>query len=245
MQMTLLDIVQDILSDMSSDNVNSINDTEEALQVARVVRTTFFEIISGADWPHLKEIFQFTGLGDTNKPTHMRLPTAIAKVESVRYNKSTTGKVEWAYVIFMQPEDFLSKQAGYDSASSSNKLVTDVTGVQFVVSKTDMPKYWTTFDDDYIVMDAYDNTIDSTLQQSKTLCVGYKEPVFTLTDGFTPDLPAKAFSLLLAEAKSTCFNTLKQQPNAKEEQRVRRQRAWLGSERHRTISKIEYPNYGR
>lgn len=243
--MTLLDIVQDILSDMSSDNVNSINDTEESLQVARVVRTTFFEIISSADWPHLKEIFQLTGLGDTSKPTHMRLQTAISKVESVRYNKSTAGKTELADVIYISPEEFLTMQAGLDSASTSNVLVTDVTGIQFVVNKKSMPSYWTSFDDDYIVMNSYNSDIDSSLQQSKTLCVGYKEPTFSLLDSYTPDLPSKAFSLLLAEAKSVCFNTLKQQPNAKEEQRVRRQRSWLGSERHRTISTIEYPNYGR
>lgn len=245
MQMTLLDIVQDILSDMSSDNVNSINDTEESLQVARIVRTTYFEIISSADWPHLKEVFQLTALGDTNKPTHMRLPTNVSKIETVRYNKSTTGTVEWSDVMYVDPEYFLERVSMLDSSSSSNKVVTDISGVQFVVSKVDMPAIWTSFDDDYVVFNAYDSTVDSTLQQAKTLCTGYREATFTLTDSFVPDLPAKTFSLLLAEAKSTCFNALKQQPNAKEEQRVRRQRAWLGTERHRVTSTIEYPNYGR
>jgi hypothetical protein len=245
MQMTLLDITQDILSDMSSDNVNSINDTEESLQVARIVRTTFFEIISSADWPHLKEIFQLTALGDTNKPTHMRLPTNVSKVETIRYNKSTTSQVEWADIPYVEADYFLDVVSKLDSSSANNKLVTDITGLQFVVSKVAMPSMWTSFDDDYIIFNAYYNTVDSTLQQSKTLCTGYREATFTLADSFVPDLPAKTFSLLLAEAKSACFNVLKQQPNAKEEQRVRRQRAWLGTERHRTISTIEYPDYGR
>jgi hypothetical protein len=245
MQMTLLDITQDILSDMSSDNVNSINDTEESLQVARIVRTTFFEIISGADWPHLKEMFQLTALGDANKPTHMRLPTSISKVETIRYNMSINGQVEWGDVKFVDAEYFLEYVSRYDSSSTSNQLVTDITGIQFAVSKSDMPSIWTSFDDDYIVFNGYNNTVDGTLQQSKTLCTGYREATFTLTDNAIPDMPAKMFSLLLAEAKSTCFNALKQQPNAKEEQRVRRQRSWLGTERHRTISTIEYPDYGR
>ena len=205
MQMTLLDITQDILSDMSSDNVNSINDTEESLQVARIVRTTFFEIISGADWPHLKEIFQLTSLGDTNKPTHMRLPTSISKVETIRYNKSTDGQVEWNDVKFVDAERFLEYVSRYDSSSTSNQLVTDITGIQFAVSKADMPSIWTSFDDDYIVFNGYNNTVDGTLQQSKTLCTGYREATFTLTDNAIPDMPAKMFSLLLAEAKSTCF----------------------------------------
>ena len=45
-KMTLLEITQDIMSDMDSDNVNSINDSVEALQVAQVVKTTYYNIIS-------------------------------------------------------------------------------------------------------------------------------------------------------------------------------------------------------
>lgn len=245
MQMTLLEIVQDILSDMSSDNVNSINDTEEALQVARVIRTTFFEMMSVGDWPHLKEVFQLLALGDTNKPTHMRLPTNVSKVTSIKYNKSLVGQVEYCEIPFMDSETFLTITTKLDSSSPSNQLITDPTGLTYPVSKIQMPTCWTSFDDEYIVFNSYDNTIDSTLQQVKTLCLGYREPTFSLVDTFTPDLPAKAFSLLLAEAKSACFNAIKQQPNAKEEQRARRQRSWLGTERHRTHSQIEYPNYGR
>lgn len=38
---TLLDIVQEILNDMDSDEVTSINDTIESLQVANIVRSCY------------------------------------------------------------------------------------------------------------------------------------------------------------------------------------------------------------
>jgi len=47
---------------MDSDEVNSINDSVEALQVAQIIKTTYFNIIDGRDWPWLKELFKLTGL---------------------------------------------------------------------------------------------------------------------------------------------------------------------------------------
>jgi hypothetical protein len=37
-KMTVLDMVQDIMSDMNSDNVNDINDTPESLRVAQIIK---------------------------------------------------------------------------------------------------------------------------------------------------------------------------------------------------------------
>lgn len=56
-KLTLLDIVQDVLSDMDSDEVNSINDSIEALQVAAIAKSTFYNIIDGRDWPHLYTVY--------------------------------------------------------------------------------------------------------------------------------------------------------------------------------------------
>ena len=47
---TLIDIVQDILSDADSDDVSSISDTVEADQCARVVRDVFNQIVADHDF---------------------------------------------------------------------------------------------------------------------------------------------------------------------------------------------------
>ena len=46
MKSTLLQVVQSILSDMDSEDVNTISDTIEAQQVASVVEDTYFNIMS-------------------------------------------------------------------------------------------------------------------------------------------------------------------------------------------------------
>ena len=75
--MTLIQIVQDILSDMDSDEVSSINDSVESLQVAQIVKSTYYNIIDGKDFPFLYELFQLTPTSTVARPTHMSLPDSM------------------------------------------------------------------------------------------------------------------------------------------------------------------------
>jgi len=247
---TLLEMVQDILSDMDSDDVNSINDTVEAMQVASIVRTTYEEMIDGANWPHLKSVFRLEGLGDTDTPTHMKLPENVKELDGlthVRYNKRRTADTKDKYetVIFKEIEDFLVLIMGRDSGASNMQTVTGIGGATLFIRNDLPPSFWTTFDDEHIVFDSFDNLVDTTLQASKSQVVGFREPSFTLLDGFIPDLPSESFSKLLAESKSVAFNALKQLVNQKEEQRSKRQSRWLAQKNWRAHKKNRYPNYGR
>ena len=58
MQKTLLQIVQSILDEMDADNVNSIGDTIESIQVASIVRDCYEELLSNRNWPHMKQLIQ-------------------------------------------------------------------------------------------------------------------------------------------------------------------------------------------
>ncbi len=80
-------MVQDILNDMDSDEVDSINDTVEAQQVAQIINTTYNEIIDGKEWPHLNTLVQLEASGTTTKPTHMRMPENLQSMRWVKYNK--------------------------------------------------------------------------------------------------------------------------------------------------------------
>ena len=225
---TLSQLTQDILDSMDSDNVNSINDTEEALQVASLLRRTHDEIISQkTNWPHLRELAQLTSSGNSNKPTHMSLGDSYVHLEWIKYNKrkSTDTKDKYEDVKYLIPSEFLDILNARDSSDSTVDSVTDDNNATLLIKNDRAPSYWTSFDDENIVFDSYDSDVDTTLQTSKTQALVYKETSWTVDDNFTPDLPAEMFPYLLAEATSVAWNEIKQAANAKEEQKARRQRA--------------------
>jgi len=246
-KLTLLDIVQDILSDMDSDTVNSITDSVESLQIAQIVKTTFFEIITEGEWPHLGGLFSITASGNNLMPTHMTMPDNIRYVEWIKYNKKKeiADKDAYTSLMYLDPEDFISFLNQRDSTAANITTVFNADQVALLILNDAAPTYYTSFDNDVLVFDSYNSALESTLQASKLQAYGYKEPNFSLLDTFVPDLPSKAFPYLLSEAKSVAFNVLKQAANPKEEQRAIRQRRRLSQDRWRLEGGITYPNYGR
>lgn len=244
---TLLDIVQNILSDMGSDEVNSISDTVESEQVAAIVQNTYEEIISDRLWPHLRSLIQIESLSDTSKPTHMHVPDNVIKVEWIKYNKKTSTDTlkKYSSVPWKEPDKFLQLVTSRNDTLSTIDTITTDEGIELFIINDKAPTFYTTFDDEFLIFDSYDSGVESTLQKSKTQVYAYVEPVWSKTDTFVPDLPSKFVPYLVAEAKSTCFNSIKQDPNSKEEQKSRRQRTWTARENFRVDGGIVYPDYGR
>jgi hypothetical protein len=207
-KLTLLDMVQDILSAMDSDPANSIDDTVESAQVATIVKQCYFDIVSDRDWPFLRTKFSLTGLGDTTRKTYMQLGEGYSKLLWVKYDGND--------VTYLDPKSF------QDMLDQREELADVVDSDGFVLNRD--PMYYTTFDDELIVFDGIDTDVDSTLQTNKSVCYGVEVPTWTHEDSFVPNMPAKMFPMFLAEAKSTCFLNLKQQANAKEERKAQRGR---------------------
>lgn len=244
---TLLDLTQSILNDMDGDEINSISDTVESQQVAQIIRDTYDEIISSREWPHLARLISLTPMGATY-PTHMETNDAWVFMSWIKYNVRNASATRDRYedILYMTPEDFLLLSNSRNSSASEVDTISDpVTGVKLFIVNDDHPRYWTTFDDETIVFDAYDSAVETNLQESKFQCYGNVEPSWSHTDNFTPDLPAKAFSYLLAEAKSVAFNALMQVGNQKAEQQSRRQRIWLSREKWRNGQGMQFPDFGR
>ena len=246
-KMTLLEMTQNILSDMDSDEVNSISDSTEALQVAEVIKTTYYNIIDGRDFPWLKELFQMSNSGTTVRPTHMTLPENVIDLEWIKYNciKSGETRNKFKTIKYKTPEEFLDLVNDRVSDNDNVTVISDSTGVELNILTDVAPTYFTSFDDETLVFDSYDSTIESTLVASKTQCYGKRSVVFTITDSFIPDMPVQMFSYLLSEAKSVAFITLKQMPNSKAEQASISQKRRLSQEAWRIKNGITYVNFGR
>lgn len=246
-KLSLLDMVQDIMSDMNSDEVNSISDTVESMQVAQIVKSTYYNIIDGKDWPQLYEFFQLTPSGDATKPTHMLLPENVLDVSWVKYDCKEFGETRDRVrkMVYKTPEKFTEILEQRDSTADNVFEVTDDSGVPLNIYDDRAPTYYTSFDNEHIIFDAYDNAVDTTLQNSKTQCYGKVHPSWTMMDNFVPDLPIQAFSYLLNEAKSTAFLLVKEMPNQKAEQHSVSQRRRMSQEAWRVAGGITYPHYGR
>lgn len=244
---TLLQITQDILNDLDSDEVNSINDTTESTQVAQIVRSCYEELCSNRNWPHQKKVSQLDAVGSTSKPNYLKIPDAVKELVQFKYNVLKTGetKVQYREVEYLYPDEFLEKIYQRNSDLTTITQIQDYSGVVLLIQNDKAPEYWTSFDDEYVVCDSWDNAIDDTLKQNKTQAIIYEELTWTHTDDFIPDLPSEAFSLLVEEAKSTAFLALKQMANQKAEQKAGRQQRWLSRKAWKAHGGIRYENYGR
>ena len=237
MKMSLLDIVQSVLSDMNSDDVNSISDTIEAEQVAMVVRDTYYEMIVSRKLLDLKNYFQLESLNDASTPNFMRLPNNVSELIEVRYKGEVVKNVS--------REEFMRILEGRADNTAVEQISEPSTGLKLSITNNFKPMCWTSFDDTNIVFDAWEKDLSQTLLTEDVIGYGEIMPVWSMTDGFVPQLPLKLYPLLLAEVKSKAFADIKQMASAKEEQKATRLRQYMSRERNRTFNGIRYPNYGR
>jgi len=244
MKKTLLEMVSSILSDMDSEAVNSIGDSVEAQQIASVIEDTYFNIIAARDIPEHRQLLKLTSLSSTVRPTHFQYPTNTRDIVSLSYNIDTSGGVNYQEIYFVEPLDFLNRMPAVNAGTTL--VVPDVNSSTSLVVFTDrMPTYYTSFDDLHIVMNAYDVTVENTLQASKTRAYGTVYPTFTIADSFTPDLDDTMMPYLLAEAKSTCFSLFKSGSDPKIEQAARRLKSFVQNDMYRTKRPNVRNHYGR
>lgn len=237
MKQTLLEIVQNILASMDSEEVNSISETDEAQQVAEFVRETYNYLASSIDFPEHYSFFELVASGDINKPVLMTLPSNCLELIWIKYNNKETGDTEgdnYVDVQFMHMDDFLKMMNGLNVGDTNVAEMTYTANGESFTSKyynDRFPRYYTTFDDFTLLFDAFKSTEDTTLQKSKTQVYGKLSSTFTVSDSFTPDLDAQVFTMLLNETKKQCFTHLKQQADPISSERARR--SWIRSQKNR------------
>jgi len=252
MKYTLLEIVQDILSSTDGDEVNSINDTTESQQIVTIVKTVYDDILSRSDLAVFKTLFNLVASGDALKPVLMTKPLNINDIYWIKYNrfKPSDTSPAWAEIKFMPLDQFIhmTQQMNVVESNVDSMTITSIDGFTITFNyRNDIgPTYYTSFDDNTLIFDAFDNTVDSTLQTVKTLGYGSKIATFVASDTFVPVLQPAQFALLLNEAKSLAWVELKQTPHAKAEQTARRNWSHLAKSRQNIPNlenNIDTPRY--
>lgn len=259
-KMTVLQMVQDILSDLNSDEITTLSDTVEAGQVEKVLKQVFFQMCSNQIIPEHEEL---TRLSTVVLGTHagalnyLSIPTTVQEILWFKYNRRLLSDVDDNYgdLIYLDPKSFTDLVSTNRSSDTACTQVTDPTSsVTYYVRHDTPPSHWTSFDDTYIALDSFDITVDTAqVLGTKSLAYASLVPSWTDdTDGFIPAIDDNLFPFLVAEAKSTCFLNMNQTPNPKIEKQAKDQRIAIQQRKFKTwsseegsINSTKGPSYGR
>lgn len=244
---TLLEITQDILSEMGGDEVNSIFDTEESEAVARIVIKVFDAMSSRDVWPNNKAGTTLVARSDSDFPTHFTLADDVKEMISLYYDKRDASETRKDYqpLKYKYPDDFLRYLNTRDSTAASTQEVTNDDGIVLLIRNDKSPDYYTSFNDKDIICDSFDSDAESNLVSAKVQAIALIQPTLTLADASVIDIPVDATSLLYEESLSRCQLKIKEVNDVKAEQEATRQRRALSRKDWRVNRQQRYPNYGR
>lgn len=249
MKMTLLEMTQNILSAMDADEVNSIGDTVESEQVALEIQNAYFANFNNFGMETHYQLIQFDGLQNpTDYPNVVKTKTNVDHFDWIKYNVNTVASPDYQDVQYCPPKEFLDMVLTDVQTDGTRITVKDKnTDLPYTIRSDENPKYWTTFDNEHIVFNSMNKSLEDTIQESKIMAHGEVIPTWLHTDDFIPEIEAKHFPYLLSCAKTAAFVNYKGVSNAKEETRERRQRVWLNANkpnRYNEYKKSKY-NFGR
>lgn len=261
-------MTQDILSGLSSDQVNSIGDTDESLQVATIIKQKYFDIINRVPMPDDQLLIQLDPSLSLDIPVLMYVPDTVNEIKWVKYfDNNTTGTGTSSGFIHSLNVDIASAGKagtvipGYKNVPvvSNLEFINNVTQfnpngsnvVSYNFTEGDTKSYKLYFKNDrtpnsctiiknyYVLFDSYDSSVDDTLQASKTMVMGQVIPIFKMEDTFIPKLPEDQFQLLFNEAKTLAFFELKQQPHQLAMQEAKR--GWSNVQKTKYITERPTP----
>lgn len=253
MRYTLLEMVQTILASMDSDEVDSISDTVESQQVATLLKGVYYDLAVDLKLPEHDGLFELTASGSSSQPTLMYVPSAVCRIDQVRYNNklSTDTYSNYQNVYYKPWNEFQDMQQSLkDATSNVGEMTFTNNGESFEIMywNNRMPTWFSSVDDYTLVFDAYDSDEDTTLQKSKTQCYGAVYPTWTESDAFEPDLDPTQFSYLINRAKVRAFAELKQATNQEAAAETRIQKIRNQTVKRRVPNLTEHerlPKYGR
>lgn len=241
---TVLEYVQSALSIMDSDEVDTISETVESVQVAEQVKETYYELLNRQEWPFLHRPIQLSGAGLPDLPTRVEVPAGLKRLTTLRYDVGTEGIYSAKEIHYVTPDEFLRR----NSLPGDDKQLCIVPELrlQFYVTTNKMPTYYTSFDDEVVYMDAVDLEVEASLQTHKISATGYAIPSFVVQDDFVPLLPEEMIPLLQAAVNNACMIYFKQQPSSIDTARELRQLAQARRLQNKFTKREYYVNrYGR
>lgn len=261
---TLNYTVQRVLDKLNLDPVNSINDTEDSLLVAREAESTFYDIISRHDWTFQEQAIKLEAaevLTDENdvvvQIASLKLPEDVIKINTLYalhppyptdINSDGDG-LDWKEVKYLTPKEFIENSFKYKYDPTSTKtayVYYKDKDFHFNIGREDAPRYFTTFDDENIVFDSVDKNVGMTVLPLYTMCLGFVEPSWTTEDDFVIPVPSKLYPMFLSALTVACSQMLLSTRAYEEERRYNRAMNRMSHEAYRVaVDRFPKVNFGR
>lgn len=223
MKQNLLEMVQRILEAIDGQMVESIEDTREAMQVARCVKESYEHLLYTRDIKAKANLVQMHSLSDTNQPTVFSINDNIEQITMFKYYDKENER--YVDLTWMEPEQFVSMCLDRNPTKDNVQNVTEPhSGIRYNVYNDRCPQYFTSFNDKEFVCDAFNSEDGHTLMEQYTVVYGYVQPEFRLEDEFVPDLAPQHFGLLLSTAKVQATYELNKTLDELEHDRLMKQR---------------------
>lgn len=206
MKQTLLEMVQRILEALDLQVVESIKDTREAQQIARIIKETYYHLLHVRDIKTKSNLIQLHSISDLDHPTYLKFNDDVTNIDIFKYYQKDTEK--YCDIYWLSPEDFIDHALQLNPHKPNVTQVVDFSGIKFNVYNDRHPQYYTSFDDEYVVLDAWKKDAEDTIEEENTVVYGVKLPEFKLEDDFVPDLAPQHFGYLFSESKVQAGNEL-------------------------------------
>ena len=246
-KMTLLEIVQRVSEVNNTDIINSITDTEESMQIARIVRDCYHNLLVERRIKTSNDVFRLIPLSDVTRPTYCKLDDAVYYIDCLKYKNTVTGK--YTNLTYVDYQDFVDTSLDIDSTATNVQTCVDMSGITLNVYNDRHPSYYTLIDDEHVIFDSYNKAVENTIMAANIVAYGVKKPDFQLTDTFVPDIAAQHFQLLVNQCKVAVGFELKNFATSFDIDTARRQKINAASMARRVEEEPEIwknrPRHGR
>lgn len=248
MALTLLEAVRTYLNAVDGFMVDSIAETDEACRAARIARDTYLRLFSDIDnfKPHGK-VIPLESLADLSRPTHLYIPEKVQRIQEslIEYNRDDD-RTSYYQLTYIQPREFLQLLRGRSGEDVGAVVVTEDTGAEYVVYNNRQPQFWTSFDDQTIVLDSWDVEESTTVVASRCRLYATVVPSFTLEDDYLVQVPAHLEQMYLDNFVDEAALIMRSEPLPRVAQRARASRIKLQQDHRRSGSQgSSKPKYGR
>ena len=242
---TILQLVQEIGEGIDTDEIDSLNETEEVVRIVNILEQTLKEVLDRKTWEFMKgKVRQLdVRLAGSTELNTLLIPSDVTRITCLRY-KDDNGK--FYDVTYMPACDFIAMMQARTATEADITAITNSDGVELNVRTTVPPQNWTSFDEEVITFDSYNSTTGTGNLIADSVIIADVMPVTDFTDPIAVlNIPERMETLVFNEALVTCNYRLRQTADPRADRVARRQNISLRENEHITKKDKQVKTYGR